>query len=358
MASSTPFVGDYYEILEVARDATTEEIKKQFRRLARECHPDVAGDDPNAAERFAKVREAYETLVDPVRRARYDRRGIRPNFEGGRWRPPGGFNFGGGAQDAEQSWRQGRRDPGNDLDLDDIFGDFGGMADFGFGDKPGGASASTGRRTQRRASAYGGAPEPGRDIHLQVDVLDEVARKGGVVTLHYPRLRRGDDGRTLYRYDEIYDLRVPPGTRHGDTLRVEKMGDAGANGGPFGDLVCDVRVVVGKPGQGSAHGRPWGQRKKAPEPAASPPADQVLPISVTEAILGGRVQVDTPTGPVRLTIPPGSSGGTRLRLRGRGVGGSDHYVVLRIVVPRKLDEESRKLIERFAELNPGDPRED
>ncbi len=374
--SSIPYVADYYETLGVERDASTEEIKKAFRKLARESHPDVAKDDPEAATRFNKLRQAYETLVDPEKRQRYDRSfNRRPAGEGsGTWRPPGGMNFGGVKVNAGGASQDRFRGRGNNLDLEDIFGDFGGMSDFGFGaGTP--PKSSPGQQSARNL----GEPTAGRDIVLQVDVPARTAELGGTITLHYPRLRRGDDGVSVYRYNELFDLGIGPGTRHGESLRVEKMGDAGANGGPYGDLVCDVRVVGGETRSHRKHERaeprahkdeprahkeePRAQapreERREPEPPKSGGADEVrqVDISVSEALLGGRVEVETPGGRVRVTVPPCTSSGARLRLRGKGSGGQDLYVELRIVVPRSLDEESRRLIERFAALNPDTPRE-
>lgn len=348
---------DLYAILGVSKDASTQDIKKAFRLLARECHPDVAGADPAKLEKFKKIREAYEVLSDPVQRARYDRRGERRTgpFVGSFWNRSG-VNV---QAEPPAGGRSGR--PGNDLDLEDIFNDFGGVGDFGFGrtkappppPRRPGAPPPPPRAEARPPQA----PAPGRDVALPVEVPADTADVGGTVTVRYQRLRRADDGRTLYRYDELYDLRVPPGTRSGDTLRVVNMGDAGANGGPYGELVCDVRVV------GSRKEPPrmkMPRREEAPAGAEAAPADGEtvrVDVGVAEAILGGRVQIPTPTGLVRVTIPPGTSSGTRMRLRGRGNPGADGapadlFAEVRIVVPRELDEESRRLIERFAELNP------
>ena len=135
MSSARP---DYYAILGVSKDAEAAEIKKKFRRLARECHPDVAGDDPQAAARFTQLREAYETLIDPVRRDRYDNPPQRRTFYRTSWRPPGGNQFGGmgeGSNAGRRSSRQRWRDPANNLDLDDIFSDLAGGG--GSGARPG-----------------------------------------------------------------------------------------------------------------------------------------------------------------------------------------------------------------------------
>lgn len=389
---SNPPVEDYYTVLGVARDASADEIKRRFRKLARECHPDVAGSDPSAAARFNQIRQAYETLSDPEKRHLYDnpprRRMAGGTFYRRSWRPPGGNRFDGlhngspgqTTRRARDSVRQRFNDPGNQLDLDDIFSDLGG----GKRPHPAGGASSRGRRsgdpyadrtrtihndlrdmmngggasratppgpTPRSAprSAPREAPE-GDDITLSVEVPDHIARSGGTVSVKYPRLKRGERGDTLFRYDEIHELRVPPDSRHGQTLRVSRMGNAGERGGPYGDLVCRVSVVRRAPphGDGTA-------RARAAQPSTGD--EKVVDISVVEAILGGRIELDTPSGRVRVTIPAGTSSDTRMRLRGRGKGGEDLFVRLRIVVPRALDAESRSLIEQFAALNPDSPRD-
>jgi DnaJ-class molecular chaperone len=145
---------------------------------------------------------------------------------------------------------------------------------------------------------------------------------------------------------------VPPGTRHGQTLRVEKMGDAGLHGGPYGELVADVRIVGSPPPKD-----PGRMKMPRREDDAGAPDVLRVDIGVVEALLGGRVTVQTPAGPVRVAIPAGTSSGTRMRLRGKGTPNGDGtpadlVAELRIVVPKSLDDESRRLIERFGELNP------
>lgn len=341
---------DFYAILGVPKDASTQDIKASFRKLARECHPDTAGEDPVKLARFKQVREAYEVLSDPVQRARYDRRGEpRGNspFLGSSWgrvsdRPP---ESGGRAPV-----------PPQDLDLEDLLTGFS-ASDFGFGGRPG---TRPGPRPQPR-------PAPGRDIPLTVDVPEDVASHGGIVTLTYRRLRRADDG-ALVPYEEIHDLRVPPGTTHNQELRVRGMGDAGASGGAYGELVCRVRLVQSAHKRGRMKMPRGAEEEEAPSQGSArtpaPPAAESLEpqvvkvdVRVTEAILGGRVQVETPGGTVRITVPSGTDSGTRLRLRGKGRPGADGmpqdlFVELRIVVPKRLDAESRRLIEQFGELNP------
>jgi len=377
MTEPIPVVGDLYATLGVPRDATTEDIKKAFRQRARECHPDVAGDDPAAAARFNKIRKAYEVLVDPEQRARYERGGQRRVGRRSRgsdgYRMPGGLytrhNFGAGRGADSPNARSRHRNAANNMGLEDLVGD------FGFGDGPGRSRGAAGGarpnhgtygsgRTEQAAqgvggrASSGGAPEPvlpGRDISMVVDVPAEVAARGGVVTLHYPRMRRTEDGRGVGRYDEIHDLRVPPGTAHGQVLRSRNYGDAGTDGS-HGDLVCEVRLVgrsVEEPVPGPEANRP----PPSGSPAAGSVTEVTLPISIVEALLGGRVPVETPQGRVLLTLRPGTNEGSRLRLRGKGEDGRDLFVRPRVVLPRDLDEESIALIERFAELNPYDPRD-
>jgi DnaJ-class molecular chaperone len=354
--------GDFYAELGVDKGASSEQIKKAFRKLARTCHPDVAKDDPSAAEKFARIREAYETLVDPQRRDRYDRRGQRRKINrGAEWRPPGGW----GGFSTRSRTSRAKRQP--EMDLEDIFTERAEASDFGFG----------GRGRQGPGGKAPDKADKGRTIEVTVNTPSKVARLGGTVTVRYPRMRRSSDGVNVYRYNEIYDLRVPPRTCTGDVLTVDRMGDSGGSSGRYGDLICKISVVSEAPRAKSVKAKATQGSSPSPEPPPPeppppppPPPPQsrpdihasgqtrIISISIAEAVLGGRFEVPTAQGPVRLSIPPGSSSGTRLRLKGRGPSGGDIFVVLRIAVPRELDEESRELIARFAELNPGDPRDD
>jgi DnaJ-class molecular chaperone len=390
---------DYYDILGVGKDATEQDIKRSFRQIARECHPDRSGSDPVAAERFKVARQAYETLMDPVTRARYDRRGQR-RIQPGESFFDAFYRHTGGADAAESPaperpaskptmprGRAPKHDPGNDVGLDDLFND------FGFGGarpkptarpRPGSASeARVGGETRP-------SPRPGDDVHVDLEVSAQTASSGGSVTAVYHRLQRSDSWRPgmtdpgLTRVQDIADIRIIPGTRAGEILRERGLGNAGAHGGPFGDLIVRVRVAPPRPTARPEPSirpeppaspveparRPPAEPTPAPEdlqPAAeasprveAPPdgrAEVTLDISVVEAMLGGRVPMETAHGTLRLTIAPGSSSGTRLRLKGKGPRRADGladdlYVVLRVMVPRTLDAESRRLIEAFARLNP------
>lgn len=373
---------DYYSILGVARDASAQDIKKAFRQIARECHPDVAGNDPSAEERFKTARKAYETLMDPVTRARYDRRGQRRAHPRGSFfdafyrsmggdpdkasRNPGGFTPGAHDAGGHASARGADKDPGNDLDLDDLFNDFG---DFGFGGKR--PSSQRDRvRTAPPPPPRDVTPTPGADVHVELDVPVNVARSGGSVTAVYYRMQRADSWRPgsveagVVRIQDIADIRIVPGAHDGQVLRERGLGDAGPHGGPYGDLVVRVRVVGSQAQQSRTRA---GQRQRPPPPPPRYPGgmdghEMVLDMSVVEALLGGRIELHTPQGTVKLTIPPGTSSGTKLRLKAKGppdaMGDPTDLVVrTRIVVPSHIDEESRALIERFARLNPGNPRD-
>jgi curved DNA-binding protein len=334
--------GDYYDALGVEKQASTDQIKSAFRKLARKCHPDVAGDDPEAAEKFARIREAYETLVDPERRARYDRRGIRKQVRRREWRPPGGW--GGFSTRARATSTRSKRQQ-SDIGLEDIFNDFGRDADFGFGGTEKKASKS------ERDTATG--QQGPRNKVLPVEVPDRVARLGGAVSVRFERMRRSSDGVNAYPYKEMVDLKVPPRTCSGDVLTVPRMGDMDPVSGRYGDLKCRINVQAAEATEESTP--PPQPPPRAPETEALAET-RTVPVSFVEAILGSRIEIETSKGTVRIGIPPGSSSGTRLRLRGRGESGGDLFVVLKIMVPRDLDEESRTLIQRFAELNPVDPR--
>ena len=377
-------VEDYYTTLGVKQDATTQDIKRAFRKIARECHPDVAGDNPTSAERFKRARRAYEVLVDPVERSRYDRRRQpRGNpFDGAWW----GYHGPDPNADASAGFHATSR-PGNELDLEDIFNDFCVFDDFGFG------QGSRQTPPPRRAPAgpgpqHGPMPSPphsdrphprspeqprpagprpsqaGQDVCMQVTIPGDVAEKGGMVFLRYQRLVRGEDGASLESREELHDLRVPPGTQHGDTLRDPRMGHQSLNAPP-GELVCDVRVAgrtagskTPKPRHSSASGSSPSTPGSQPSGSESDPLP--LPVSVSEALLGGRVEVATPTGAVRLIVPPCTSSGALFRLKGRNSSpdgtACDLYLKVRVVMPESLDSRSREIVLEFARLNPYDPR--
>ncbi|MBI3989258.1 MAG: molecular chaperone DnaJ [candidate division NC10 bacterium] len=361
---------DYYEVLGVRRDASEQEIKRAYRRLARKHHPDVNPGDKGAAERFKEINEAYEVLSDPEKRKQYDLYGHAgvgaAGFEGGR--PGAGFDF-----DFSRFSQGGFEGFG---DLFDLFGGFG--------------------RAQART-----APEKGEDLHYTIDLDFEDAVKGltteitlqrhvtcsscqgtgaaggrrvtcpecqgsgqrqvsrGFLSMRQPCPRCGGTGQvgaercrdcggrgTALKTERIA-AKIPPGVDNGSKVRIPGMGEAGRNGGPPGDLYIITRV---RP-------HPFFERK----------GDNIyceVPITVTEAALGARIEVPTVDGPAVMVIPPETGSGQVLRLRGKGVphlkggGRGDQYVTVKVALPTHLDARSQELLKEFGRLNPYNPRQD
>ena len=285
---------DYYEVLGVPRTATAEEIKRAYRQLARKHHPDlqVASERARASERFKEINEANEVLSDPDKRAKYDALGA--NWKGGMdFTPPPDT---GRAPSVSTEWE------GVD-DFSDFFGSI-----FG---RPSGARAGGARAGVRM-------PIPGNDVEGELPMtLDDV--------LHGGQRRITVDGRSL-------DVTIPRGIRDGATLHLAGQGGPGINGGPAGDVYLRVRLL--------------------PHPRYRVVGDDLemdLPLWPWQAVLGAEVRVDTPDGPVTLTVPPGTQSGQRLRLRGRGLprdgARGDLYAVVRVVVPTRPSAAEREVYE-------------
>ena len=283
---------DYYEVLGVPRTATADEIKRAYRQLARKHHPDLhpAAERPRAAERFKEINEAYEVLSDPDKRAKY-------NALGADWK--GGMDFT-PPPDADRGYTV-RTGEWEDGDFSDFFASI-----FG---RPAGGTRRGGVRM----------PTAGDDIEGELPLtLDDVLRGG--------QRRITLDGRSLA-------VTIPRGIRDGATLRMAGQGGRGSNGGPPGDVFLRVRLT--------------------PHPRYRVAGDDLemdLPLWPWQAVLGAEVRVDTPDGPVTLTVPPGTQSGQRLRLRGRGLprggdGRGDLYAVVRIVVPTRPSAAERAAYE-------------
>lgn len=308
---------DLYEILGVQRDASKDDIKKAHRRLALKYHPDKNPDDDVAKGKFKRIQEAYDVLSDEEKRAAYDRYGADFERIRGTGYQPGTGGFDG-------------------LDLDQIFGGGaggrGGGAQFeGFGDffeQMMGGRGGGGRGRSGRGPA---PPQPGANTRHELELPLVTVVQGGKIE--------------FYLNQEKIAVTIPPGVDNGSKIRLRGRGQPSPNGGPQGDLILLVKV--------SDH--PFFRRNGQ---------NLELPLSVTlsEALLGAKVDVPTPSGTVTLTIPPCSSSGRRLRLKGQGVkkpdgSSGDLMVILQVELPESIDDESKSLIEQFQEKNPVDVRE-
>jgi DnaJ-class molecular chaperone len=305
---------DYYETLGVARTATEDQIKSAYRKLARQYHPDRNPGDKEAAAKFKDIQQAYDVLSEPAKRKQYDQFG--PDFERMAAAGAGGaggagfggngpftFNFGGGGPGA------GGMDP--DM-MQSIFEQmFGG----------GGPAPRAGRARGRRSRAAA----PPQDVEQAISIDFLTAVHGGAL-----------EAQTLE--GKQVTIKIPAGIDDGKTLRVRGQG---VNGG---DLL--VRVHVG------------------PHPYFRRDGHDILldlPLTIGEAVLGAKVDVPTLDGVVTLRVPPGTSSGQHLRVRGKGVpkpdgGRGDQLVEVKVVVPKSVDDKSRDLIQEFARRNPHEPR--
>ncbi|MGH3627599.1 MAG: DnaJ C-terminal domain-containing protein [Sciscionella sp.] len=318
---------DYYDALGVSRNAGTEEIQRQYRKLARQYHPDV-NKDPRAEDRFKEVSEAYSVLSDPDTRRRYDRFGhdfrqIPEGFEeayagaasgagargarGRRGSAARGSPFGGGGSRVWVDTGGGVGDAG--IDFEDLFG-----------------------------SIFGGAgaagPIRGADQEAELELSVEEAYRGG-----RRRVTLSDSGATV-----SLEVDIPPGVTEGQRIRLAGEGGRGAGDGERGDLYLVVRI--------------------APHPRYRLDGHDIsvdLPLAPWEAALGATVSVTTPGGEAKVRVPPGSSTGRRLRLRGEGMPNrrgkpGDLYAEVKIMVPRRLSDRERQLFEELARESTFDPR--
>jgi len=308
---------DYYAIMGVERDATQDEIKRAYRKLARKFHPDVST-ETDAERRFKEVGEAYEVLKDPEKRAAYDQLGTRWQA-GEEFRPPPdwsqGFEFHGGGF------------TGSDAnDFSDFFESL-----FGHGDLGGGF----GRHGRRQFHARG------EDTHAKVLIDLEDAYQGATRSLTLKHSEVGADGRPAVKTRNL-NVRIPKGVRQGQHIRLAKQGGAGLGEGEPGDLFLQIDF--------------------RPHPYFKVEGKDVyldLPVTPWEAALGASLKIPTPTGYVELTIPANSANGRKLRLKGRGIPAKspgDLYIVLQVALPKADSEEARKAYETFRDATQFNPR--
>jgi molecular chaperone DnaJ len=388
---------DYYGTLGVKKAASTEEIRKAFRKLARKYHPDVNPGDKKAEEKFKELSEANDVLSDPKKRKIYDQVGfysdtIDPATAEAYARAGAG---GGGGAYTRGSGARGQGAPFDFSGFD--FSDFAGGAEKG--------SSSRGGFRDIFSNMFSGGgrsephgPEPGTDLEYQVTVGFWQAIRGAVMRINITRrdgcptckgIGHVGSGQTcpecqgtgqvtqtsgrmkfnmacprchgtgqvmnecpnchgegLVTVTEPLEVRIKPGTRDGQRIRIPNKGNAGRGGGPPGDLYIIIRIE--------------------PHPVFRREGDDVyvtVPVSVTEAALGSKIEVPTIDGRAQLKIPPGTQSGQKLRLREKGVASAtkegvrgDEIVEVKIEVPQVRDEKSKELLREFAKLNAEDPR--
>lgn len=299
---------DYYETLGVSRDATEDDIRAAYRRLARQYHPDV-NKDPEAEDRFKEISEAYEVLSDPEKRERYDRLGAN-------WKA--GDDISGAAGFGRRP--DGQR--GSGVRFETGSGDFSSFFESLFGQRGRGSGGVE----------YDSFSLRGTDQEAELELSLEEAARGGSrrITLA--------DGRD-------YEVNVPAAVRDGQRIRLSGEGGPGVGGGPSGDLFLRVHI------------RPHPRIR-------SEDGDLYvdLPLAPWEAALGTEAQVPTLHGPVRVRVPAGSSTGRRLRLRGEGMPapngqGGDLYATVKIELPKRLSNKERELFEQLASVSRFNPRE-
>ena len=314
---------DYYKVLGLEPDATADEIKRAYRKLALQYHPDRNPDDKEAEEKFKEINEAYQVLSDPEKRARYDQ--MRQQYE--RWQRmgggPGGFDWnqyaGAGPGGVHVEFR----------DLDDLLGGVGGFSDFfrtlfGFGGAGGGVDYDFG--PSARQATRGARPRPAEPPRYEHPITISLHEAYHGTTRH---LEIG--GRRL-------EVKIPPGARTGTKVRLRRA--IPLENGDFADLYLVVQV--------------------APDPRFERQGDDLyteVPIELYTAVLGGEVKVPTLTGEVYLKIPPGTQCGQTFRLRGRGMPKlrnpkehGDLYVRAKVLVPKNLTPRERELFEELARL--------
>jgi curved DNA-binding protein len=296
---------DYYKIMEVAENASSDEIKKSYRKLARKYHPDVSK-EPGAEERFKEVGEAYEVLKDPQKRGEYD--GLRKaGYTGGQqFRPPPGW---------ESSF-------GVHTDSDMEGGDFSDFFETLFGRRRTGPGGARGRPAQR-----------GRDLRYHLDISLEDAWSGVTRTLQLTQPEGGS--RTL-------NVKIPAGVQDGQQIRLKGQGGPGYGAGPAGDLFLEITLV------------PHRYFK-----VDGKDVTLELPVAPWELQSGKSVNIPTLGGTVSMKLPASTRAGQRMRLAGKGLPGrvpGDQYVIIKLVMPEELSPRARELLDELASETDFDPR--
>ena len=370
---------DYYETLGVKRGAAAEEVRKAYRRLARKYHPDVNPGDKSAEEKFKQIQEAYDVLSDPKKRKMYDQFGFySEQFKGGPGPGAGGFDFGG--FDFSDFAAGGPGASGRGSSFGDIFSDFFSRFTGGAGERPAEPARGSDLEyeveigfwdsirgavrklaisrlaacTACHGSGAAGGPATCTACHGRGSVTQQTGRMRFNLTC--TRCQGSGRVRTICRHcrgegklarPETLEVRIPAGVADGSRVRVAGRGNAGSAGTPAGDLYIITRV------------RPHEFFERRGDDIHT-----VVPITVSEAALGARIEVPTVDGRALLKVPAGTQSGTRFRLREKGApslrtgGRGDHYVEVRIVLPKVLDERQKAMLKDFNRLTRDDPRAD
>jgi curved DNA-binding protein len=312
---------DYYKVLGVERSASQDEIKKAYRKLVRQYHPDISK-HKDADAKTKEINEAYDVLGDTEKRAAYDElgRGHRPGQE---FRPPpdwgSQFDFGGAGGDP------------NDF-FSDLFAHVGRRSRAGGAAGPGGMGGMGGGGFQMR----------GEDIHASITIDLRDAYQGGTRTITLRVPEQDAQGRMVTR-DRTLSVNIPKGVTPGQQLRLGGQGHPGIGGGGAGDLYLEIQFAA------SPRYRIDGAH-----------VYENVPVAPWEAALGASISVPTPSGPVEVTVPPGSQSGRKLRLKGRGIPASqpgDLYLILDVVLPPASSERARELYQAMARDLAFNPRE-
>jgi DnaJ-class molecular chaperone len=316
---------DYYKTLGVPRNASQADIQKAYRELARKYHPDV-NSAKDAKKKFQQVQAAFDVLNDPEKRELYDRYGS--SFEA--------MGAGGGPKPGGGGWQQARPGAGPTFRFEDL-GDLGGFAQF-FGDRfEGGDPSDLFRQFRRGGGRRGAAAQPrrGGDVQAEVEIPFNTSILGGEVQLSVQR----ESGKT-----ETLAVKIPAGIESGKKIRLRGQGERAPRGGTPGDLLITVQVA--------AH------------PHFSRQGGNLLlrlPLTLAEAAGGAKIDVPTPTGTVALRVPPATSSGTKLRIRGHGVpakdGAGDLLVEVQIVLPKDLGQADVEMLRQLDARHPQHPRD-
>ncbi|MBR5626882.1 MAG: DnaJ domain-containing protein [Thermoguttaceae bacterium] len=323
-------MADYYQILGVARDASQDEIQKAYLNLARKYHPDMNPDDPEGAKKkFQELQTAFDVLKDPKKREQYNLLGENYQQYGGAGFNP---NMGGG------NFHWTSAGGGEGINLNDIFGMFGGGQGggnpfgagagnpFGSGGNP--FSGFAGRTTGRRRRT---GPVRGDDVTSSIEVPFRIAVQGGSL----PLTIQNPSGKM-----ESIDVKIPAGIESGKKIRLRGMGTPGSQGGKAGDLLLEVHVKE----------HPWFTRKENNLYVR-------VPITLKEAALGGKIDVPTPEGEITVTVPPGTTTGTKLRLKGHGIKGKtsgDLFISFEVQLPKSWSPGDQELLKKL-DASPATP---